>query len=87
MRSYIIDRVIEEGRFLVETGATVRKTAKIFHLGKSTVHKDVTTVLKKIDFSLYLKVKKVLEKNLKERHVRGGEATKLKYQRLKEKNS
>lgn len=83
MRTYIIDRVIEEGNYLAETGATVRKAASIFHLGKSTVHKDVTVMLKKIDFSLYLKVKKVLEKNLKERHVRGGLATKLKYQRLK----
>ena len=86
MRTYIIDRVIEEGQYISKTGATVRKTAKVFHLGKSTVHKDVTVTLKKIDFSLYLRVKRALDKNLKERHIRGGLATKLKYQRLKDKN-
>ena len=86
MRTYIIDRVIEEGQYISKTGATVRSTAKVFHLGKSTVHKDVTVTLKKINFSLYLKVKRVLDKNLKERHLRGGLVTKLKYQRLKDKN-
>ncbi len=87
MRAYIIDRVIEEGNYILQTGATVRKTAKIFHLGKSTVHKDVTVLLRVVDYDLYKKVKKVLEKNLKERHIRGGMATKLKYQRLKGKNT
>lgn len=75
----IIDRVIKEAEYIVKTGATVRATAKVFHFSKSTIHKDVTDRLFELDRDLYLKVKKVLEKNLAERHVRGGEATRLKF--------
>ena len=83
MREDIIDRIIEEANYIAETGATVRATAKIFSSSKSTVHKDVTERLREIDLNLYQKVKKVLEKNLSERHIRGGEATRIKY--LKQK--
>ncbi len=83
MRYYLEERIIEEGRYIAETGATVRKTASVFHLGKSTVHKDVSLLLKNVDFELYLRVKKVLMQNLAERHIRGGIATKNKY--LKDK--
>ncbi|MBE5736932.1 MAG: stage III sporulation protein D [Clostridiales bacterium] len=76
----IVDRVIKEGEYIVETGATVRDTAKVFHFSKSTVHKDVSHRLYFIDINLYMKVKKVLNLNLAERHIRGGEATKRKYQ-------
>lgn len=76
---YIIDRVLEEAYYITKTGATVRATAEIFHVGKSTVHKDVTVRLRKIDFELYKAVRKVLDFNLSERHIRGGEATKQKY--------
>ena len=79
MHYYLEDRVIKEGEYIVEFNATVRKTAKELHLGKSTVHKDVTTLLKNIDYELYKKVKAVLKKNLLERHIRGGLATKNKY--------
>ena len=82
MREDIIDRIIEEGYYIAETGATVRKTAEIFHFSKSTVHKDVSVRLFEIDKDLYKRVKAALEKNLSERHVRGGEATKRKYQSL-----
>ncbi|MBE7076056.1 MAG: stage III sporulation protein D [Clostridiales bacterium] len=79
----VIDRILEEAYYIAETGATVRATAKIFGVGKSTVHKDVTKRLKNIDKDLYLAVKKVLKINLSERHIRGGEATKRKYKGLK----
>lgn len=79
----VIDRILEEAYYIAETGATVRATAKIFGVGKSTVHKDVTKRLKSIDKDLYLAVKKVLKINLSERHIRGGEATKRKYKGLK----
>ena len=79
----VIDRILEEAYYIAETGATVRATAKIFGVGKSTVHKDVTKKLKSIDKDLYLAVKKVLKINLSERHIRGGEATKRKYKGLK----
>ena len=79
----IEDRVLEEAKYLIKTGDTVRGAAKVFGLGKSTVHKDVTERLKKIDMEMYKKIKVVLEKNLAERHIRGGEATRKKYQQKK----
>ena len=83
MREDIEERVIQEARYVIKTGATVRSTAKVFHVGKSTVHKDMTERLKNIDKVLYEQVKKVLNTNLLERHVRGGEATKQKYLKKK----
>ncbi len=79
VREYIKERIIEEARYIVETNATVRKTAKVFLSSKSTIHKDVTVRLKEIDKTLYEQVKKVLKKNLAERHIRGGIATRNKY--------
>ena len=79
MNDQLTERVVEEGRYIAQTGATVRATAKVFHFSKSTVHKDVSERLEKIDLDLYKKVQKVLEKNLLERHLRGGEATRIKY--------
>lgn len=76
-------RVLKEAEYMAKTGATVRETAKIYHFSKSTVHKDVAVRLQYLDKELYEKVKKVLDKNLSERHVRGGLATKLKYQKAK----
>ena len=77
-------RIIEEARYIIETGATVRQTAVKFHFSKSTVHKDVAQRLKEIDLTLYKQAKKVLGINLSQRHIRGGEATKRKYQIKKE---
>lgn len=79
MNSNIEKRIKREAVYIVESGATVRETAKLFNVGKSTVHKDVTLRLKKLDYALYLKVRKVLDVNLSERHIRGGIATRRKY--------
>ena len=79
------DRCQVLGRYIAETGATVRKAAAHFGIGKSTVHKDVTTELKRQNRPLYLSVRAVLEQNKEERHLRGGEATKRKYEQAKEK--
>ena len=84
MLSEIVDRVIEEAEYISLTGSTVRETAKRFYQSKSTVHKDVTDRLILIDTQLYMKVQKVLQKNLSERHIRGGQATKRKYLAQKE---
>ena len=81
------DRCVVLGLYIVENNATVRATAKRFGISKSTVHKDVTQTLKNINRSLYLDVKSVLMKNKEERHLRGGEATKLKYRADGIKNS
>ena len=83
MREELIVRVTEEARHIAETGATVRETAKVFHFSKSTVHKDVTERLYYIDRALFKEVKKVLRKNLDERHIRGGLATREKYRKEK----
>lgn len=83
MREELIVRVTEEARYIAETGATVRETAKVFHFSKSTVHKDVTERLYYIDRALFKSVKKVLRKNLDERHLRGGLATREKYRKAK----
>ena len=83
----IKERVIKEAEYIAKTKATVRQTAIVFHFSKSTVHKDVTERLKDLDKYLYKKVKKVLELNLSERHIRGGEATKRKYQKNHNKNN
>lgn len=79
--------VIEEsrpealGRYIVSYQATVRDTAAKFHISKSTVHKDVTAVLKNINRGLFEEVSAILQKNKSERHLRGGEATRKKYEK------
>ena len=73
------ERCVVLGLYIVENNTTVRATASRFGISKSTVHKDVTQTLKKINKSLYLDVKSIIEKNKEERHIRGGEATKQKY--------
>lgn len=79
----IESRAVILGNYIVETNSTVRKTASVFSVSKSTVHKDVTMRLKQINPSLYEKVNKVLLKNKSERHLRGGKATKMKYEKIK----
>ena len=76
------ERCIILATYLVENDLTVRAVAKKFGISKSTVHKDVTYTLEKINPVLYEKVKTILEKNKQERHIRGGEATKQKYRSL-----
>ena len=78
------ERAIELGEYIVEHEATVRKTAKKFGISKSTVHKDVAQRLKYVDPQLYQKVKAILDENKAQRHIRGGIATKLKYQKNEE---
>lgn len=79
MWDYISDRVIREAEYIVSTCSTVRAAALHFEISKSTVHKDVTERLKTIDEKLFLNVREILDKNLSERHIRGGIATKNKY--------
>ena len=69
------------GEYLIANGATVRSAAQVFGISKSTVHKDVTQGLKAVNRGLYLEVRVLLQKNKQERHLRGGEATRLKYER------
>ena len=75
----VADRAVMLGEYILDTGATVRATAKVFKISKSTVHKDVTERLSHDNPQLYKQVKAVLEKNKQERHIRGGMATRKKY--------
>ncbi|ACL22759.1 putative DeoR family transcriptional regulator (stage III sporulation protein D) [Desulfitobacterium sp. LBE] len=80
MQEYIRKRVLDIGNYIMESSATVRQTADIFGVSKSTVHKDVTERLPLINEKLAMEVKQILESNKAERHIRGGEATRKKYQ-------
>lgn len=79
MKDYIEKRVMEIANFIINEGATVRQTAKLFGVSKSTVHKDVTERLPKINPLIANQVKNILDINKAERHIRGGRATKMKY--------
>ena len=74
-------RVLEMAHLMINGRRTVREVAKMVGYCKSTVHHDLTTKLEKIDYNLYLEVRELLEYNKKVRHLRGGEATRKKYQR------
>lgn len=75
-------RACELAVYIIETGATVRAAAKEFHISKSTVHKDLQQRLQKYNPELYSQVRKVLDLNKQERHIRGGMATRRKYKGL-----
>lgn len=77
------ERCRKLGEYIVENKATVRGTAFYFGVSKSTVHKDVTENLRKSDPLLFEKVKEILELNKEVRHLRGGEATRNKYLKIR----
>ena len=81
VQGYIRERTIKIGRCLVETRHTVRAIAKEFGVSKSTVHKDLTERLPEINPDLAEQVKHILEYHKSIRHLRGGEATKIKYKK------
>lgn len=83
MKDYIEERTITLSEYIVEHRATVRDTASVFNISKSTVHKDVSERIWQIDKALAKKVKDVLSYNKADRHLRGGSATKHKYEALK----
>lgn len=79
----IDERVVLIAEYVADTGATVRDAAKLFGVSKSTVHKDLTGRLKQAAPQLYETVREVLAKNRAERHIRGGTATRLKYEAVR----
>ena len=84
MNQAIEKRVIGSAEYIVTHGATVRQTARVFGVSKSTVHKDMETRLPKISQALEKEVTAVFAKNKAERHLRGGEATKRRYAQQRE---
>ncbi len=88
MKNYAIEeRAIELAQYIINSKDTVRGTAKKYGISKSTVHKDVSDRLLKINPILAKEVRIVLDKNKSQRHIRGGMATKLKYIKEKEKEN
>ena len=85
MKDYIEERVLGIADYIIENGATVRDAAKKFRIRKSTVHKDVTERLQSISPVLASEVRKVLDLNKQERHIRGGLATREKYLHMEHK--
>ena len=82
MKDYIEERAVEIAYYIIEHKATVRQTAKEFGVSKSTIHKDCTDRLEQINPTLAQSVRKVLDVNKQERHIRGGLATREKYLHL-----
>lgn len=79
MKGILEERAAMLGEYIIEQKATVRSTAKIFGISKSTVHKDVSERLRKLNPQLYIEVKHILDVNKAQRHIRGGLATRRKY--------
>ena len=79
MKDYIEERVLEVAQYIIDSKATIRKTAKVFGVSKSTIHKDMTERLPKINPAIAEQTHLILELNKSERHIRGGKATKMKY--------
>jgi len=83
LRNYIEERALSLAHYMIDNRATVRAAAKEFGVSKSTVHKDVAERLCFINKTLAQEIRKILQINKSERHIRGGQATKKKYQQKK----
>ncbi len=81
MKQSVDDRAAMLGEYIVKNKATVRRAASKFGVSKSTVHKDVAERLRHVDLGLYREVRNVLAQNKAQRHIRGGMATKRKYEK------
>ena len=82
MKDYIEERVLDVAKYIIESKATIRKTAKVFGVSKSTIHKDMTERLPKIIPEIAEERHSILELNKAERHIRGGKATQMKYKAI-----
>ena len=80
MKNHIRERVLEEAKYIIESKDTIRKTSKVFGVSKSTIHRDMTERLSKINSQIAMEIKAILNYNKAERHIRGGKATKIKFQ-------
>lgn len=79
MENQIKLRVLEEGKYILDTGKTVREMAEVFGISKSTIHKDLRERLLEIDVDMYEKVSRILQYHMDIRHIRGGESTRRKF--------
>lgn len=84
MNEYINIRVINMANHIIKTKDTIRQTASLFKISKSTVHKDIHTRLKELDINKYNKIKEILEEHIKTRHYKGGESTRQLFLKKKQ---
>lgn len=87
MRKNIKEKILKESDYIIINKTNIRQTSKIFKISKSTLHKDITERLYKIDKERYKKVRQILNNHLSNRHILGGLSTKLKYNTLLQKRS
>lgn len=83
MKAFIEERVVAEAKYLIKNKTTIRATAMFFMLSKSTIHNDLSSRLPRINKTLSYEVKKLLNANFEEKHIKGGISTKNMYQRIK----
>lgn len=86
MRKELINRVIQISDYIIETKDTIRKTALVFKISKSTVHKDIQERLKEIDYDKYKVIESIFKNHIDNRHILGGQSTKRKYEKLRLNN-
>lgn len=79
MNKKIIERVIEEGKYMIDTGKTIREIASDLGVSKSTIHKDLRERLLELDVKMYERVSEILQYHIDVRHIRGGESTRRKF--------
>ena len=84
MNKEIINRVISIADYIIETKNTIRETAKVFNVSKSTVHKDIQERLNQIDIEKYKEIQNIMNEHLETRHIRGGESTRQLFLRKKQ---
>lgn len=84
LNSNMIKRVKEEANYMLDTKKTVREIAAMFHVSKSTVHKDLHERLTELDPILYDKIDEILKHHIDIRHIRGGESTRRKYLKIED---
>ena len=82
MNSLILKRVLDEANYMLNTKETIRETATVFNVSKSTVHKDLHERLRDINFELFEQIDSILKYHIDVRHIRGGQSTKKKYEKV-----
>ncbi len=87
MKDYIVERVFDIANYVLKNSCTIREVAKVFCVSKSTAHKDLGERLPLLDLVLFEKVSAILQENWNERYLRGGYATKNKFEKLRQKNN
>lgn len=83
IKEHIINRVLDETNYIIETKQTIREVAREFNVSKSTVHKDLSERLKILNKALHEEIERLMQEHIEVRHIKGGESTKQKYLKLK----